>query len=354
MIELGPWVDVDLGAVLRNARRYAGIVGTRIMPMVKANGYGLGMIPVARTLEALGPWGFGVATVGEGIRLRGAGVTRPIVVFWPFNPVSLDDYLAHDLRPAIGNLEGLRTWCERSTRPFHVAFDTGMSRTGFRWHDTEIICEVRNALGNAPGFEGAFTHFSSSDSAAETTELQWTRFGEIINGLETRPPLVHAANSAAAQWGNRYSGNLCRPGIFLYGGRAGSLDPEPVATLSAVVLAVRTLRPGDPVSYGGTWHATDECEIATIGAGYADGIQRALGNRGRAWIAGHERPIVGRVTMDMTMVAMPRGTARVGDRVILFGGPVGVDEQAERAGTIAYELLTSIGPRVIRRYRGKS
>jgi alanine racemase len=352
-LEQGPWLDVDLGALLRNARRYGRIVGTRLLPMVKADGYGLGAVAAARTLETLGPWGFGVATLAEGRALRGAGITRPIVVFWPFAPAALEDYLAADLRPAIGDPAALRAWIARGGRPFHLSIDTGMGRTGVRWHDTEGLDAIRDLLAAAPGYEGAFTHFASADLSSEATELQWTRFHEVVVTLGARPPLLHAANSAAAQWGDRYAGTMARPGIFLYGGPAGTLEPEPVATFAAEVLAVSRLRPGDPVSYGGTWRATEECEVATIGAGYADGIFRTLGNRGLIHLGGRTVPIAGRVTMDMTMVALTEGLVRVGDRAVLWGGPVPLAEQAERAGTIAYELLTAAGPRVIRRYRGE-
>src|SRR6185369_11743748 len=163
MVEQGPWLDVDLGAVLRNARHYAGIVGVRLLPMVKANAYGLGAVPVARTLEALGPWGFGVASVSEGRALRQAGIGRPIVVFWPFDPSLLDDYAGFDLRPAIGDLDGLRAWLVAGAggnRPFHVSIDTGMSRTGFRWHDGAAIAALRELVTEAAGFEGIFTHFA--------------------------------------------------------------------------------------------------------------------------------------------------------------------------------------------------
>src|SRR5262245_45056464 len=151
---IGPRLDVDLGALQRNARAYAGRVGVRLLPMVKANGYGTGAVPVARALEPLGPWGFGVATVAEGRALRQAGVTRPIVAFLPFVPAALDDYLAADLRPAIGDLQGLAAWLGRSERPFHLEIDSGMGRGGIRWHDGGVIDALAARLREARGFEG--------------------------------------------------------------------------------------------------------------------------------------------------------------------------------------------------------
>jgi alanine racemase len=356
MAEQGPWLDVDLGAVLRNARQYAGIVGVRLLPMVKANAYGLGVVPVARTLEALAPWGFGVASVSEGRALRQAGIGRPIVVFWPFDPSLLDEYVGSDLRPAIGDVDGLRAWLaagSKGSRPFHVSIDTGMSRAGFRWHDAAGIAALRELVTDAPGFEGIYTHFASADLSSEATEVQWTRFRDVVSSLGGPPPLIHAANSAAAQWGDRFAGNLARPGIFLYGGAAGRLEPEPVATLSGRVLAIRSIRAGDPVSYGATWRAAEPAEIATIAIGYADGVLRSQSGKGEVLVNGRVAPIAGRVTMDMTMVVVPPGGAKPGDRAVLFGDGLALDRQAERAGTIAYELLTAVGPRVIRRYRGE-
>jgi alanine racemase len=348
----GPWVEVDLGALQRNARDYASRVGVRLMPMVKADGYGLGAVAVARALEPLGPWGFGVVALAEARALRAAGVTRPIVAFWPFAPADLDDCLALGVRPAIADPEGLACWLAAGDHPFHLSIDTGMGRAGLRWHEAGALERVRALLARAVGYEGAFTHFHSADESAEATELQWTRLHACLAALGGAPPLVHAANSAAGQWGGRYGGNLARPGIFLYGGRAGALVPEPVARLAARVATVRPIRAGDTVSYGATFRADADGEVVTLAVGYADGLPRSLGNRGRVALAGQWFPIAGRVTMDMTMVVTPAGTTRVGERAVLFGPELPIDEQAGAAGTIAYELLTALGPRVSRLYRG--
>lgn len=348
----GPWAEIDLGAVQRNARAYGAQVGVRLLPMVKANAYGLGAVPVVRALEALGPWGFGVAALSEARQLRAAGVVRPIVAFIPFVPADLEACLALDVRPAIGDAEALDAWIRRSNRPFHLAIDTGMGRGGVAWHDEAGLERIRALLAGAAGYEGAFTHFHSADVSSEATELQWTRFHAILAALGGAPPLVHGANSAAAQWGSRYAGTLARPGIYLYGGRAGGLEPEPVVRLSARVVAVRPIRAGDTVSYGATFRAPDDGEVVILAIGYADGLPRALGNRGAVRLGGTEARIAGRVTMDMTMTVVPRGTARVGQRAVLYGPELSIDAQAEAAGTIAYELLTSLGSRVIRHYRG--
>ncbi len=346
----GPWLEVDLDALLRNATTFARRVGVPLLPMVKANGYGLGAVRVVRALESLGPWGYGVATVAEAEELRRAGIERPIVVFRPFGAAAADGYLAIGARPAIGDLGGLDAWTSRGGQPFHLAIDTGMGRGGVPWHDRDQLMAIAPRLG--PGFEGAFTHFHSADGDESATAAQWTRFEDALGALGRRPTLVHAANSGAGQWGSRFAGTIARPGIFLYGGKAGSLRPEPVARFVAPVCAVTPLRTGDTVSYGATFRAAEPADAVTLGAGYADGVRRSLGNVGLVAFDDRLLPIAGRVTMDLTVVVAPRGTVRVGDRGTFFGGPNDLDAQAERAGTISYELLTAVGARVARRYQG--
>ena len=340
------WAEVSLIALVANARTVAGISGARLLPMVKANGYGLGAPMVARALEAVDPWGFGVATVEEGFSLRAAGITRPILVFAPLHPSLISRYLAQDLRPTISDLKALDAWSAESGNPFHVEVDTGMSRTGFRWDDRS---GWQNRIREARGLEGVFTHFYAAENDSRSVDAQWERLQQVVASLGGKSVLVHAANSAAALRGRVYAGDLVRPGIFLYGGAAGDREPESVVKLRARVVAVRRVQPGDTVSYGATWTAPAETLIATLGIGYADGIPRSLGNSGMVELRGKVVPIVGRVTMDFTMVACD-GPCEVGDIATVYGGLVSLDQQAQRAGTISYELLTSIGARLPRCY----
>ena len=270
------------------------------------------------------------------------------MVFTPMLPAQIDACLADELRPVIGDLAALRAWTTRGGGPFHVEIDTGMSRAGFRWNDREQIHALAAGLAGAQSWEGIFTHFHSADEGAAMEE-QWSRFTAVLEGLPARPPLVHGANSAAALQGAAYAADLVRPGIFLYGGGVGGHEPEPVVALRARVVAARRVLPGDTVSYGATWRAERPATVVTIAAGYADGIPRALSNRSVIELNDELAPIVGRVTMDMVMVAA-RGPAGPGDIATIFGGRVSLDRQAEAAGTIAYELLTSMGRRVVRRY----
>jgi alanine racemase len=348
------WVDVDLGALVANARALSAICGSRLMPMVKANGYGLGAVEIAKALEVIEPWGYGVATVGEGAALRAAGIGRPLLVVSPFVARTSAEYLAFGLRPTIGDPEALRVWRGASDGPFHLEIDTGMGRAGVRWDDERGLSEMGSLLRDTTGWEGIFTHFHSAETDPASTELQWTRLLDVLACLPGRPPLVHAANSAAALRGRCYAGDLARPGIFLYGGSAGGAAPLPVAALRARVVAVRRVSPGDTVSYGATWRAAQPTTIATLGVGYADGLHRAVSHAGGGQrlveLNGRTVPIVGRVTMDLCMVAVDGEAVSIGDVATIFGGLVSLDAQARSSGTIAYEVLTALGPRLPRRY----
>jgi alanine racemase len=349
------WVDVDLAALCANARTVAALSGSRLLPMVKANGYGLGAVEVARALQNVDPWGFGVATVDEGAALRAAGITGPILVLTPLMPEWIDQYLALDLRPSIGDVPALESWIARGGQPFHVEIDTGMSRAGLRYDDRAALARFAALLQNTGSWEGAFTHFLAAESDPATTRQQWDRFLDALRTLPRRPPIVHAANSAASLQGQSFAGDLVRPGIFLYGGSAGAIEPRPVAAFRGHVVAVRRILAGDTVGYGATWRADRPVTVATIGIGYADGFPRGSPAAGQERfkreieVQGRLAPVVGRVTMDMCMVATEERVVP-GDVATVFGGMVSLDNQAHAAGTISYELLTRLGPRVARRY----
>jgi alanine racemase len=350
------WVDVDLAALVANAQTIAMVSGSRLLPMVKANGYGLGAVEVAGALESLDPWGYGVACPEEGAALRASGIARPILLASPLVPQWIDDCLKHDLRPSIGDASVLEAWIARTRRPFHLEIDTGMSRAGVRWDDRPGLSRLRALLEIADGWEGAFTHFHTAESDADATRRQWDRLQEVLRGLPRRPPLVHAANSAAALQGKSYAGDLVRPGIFLYGGAVGASVPRPVAALRGRVLSIRSIAAGDTVGYGATWRAVKATTVATVSVGYADGFPRAAPGADGVQRAreielnGRLVPLLGRVTMDMCMAAAENSPA-LGDVATVFGGLATLDRQAEAAGTISYELLTRLGPRVARCYR---
>jgi len=345
------WVEVDLGALLQNGTAYAARAGVPLLPMVKADAYGLGAVPVARALERLDPWGFGVATVEEGEELRAAGVTRPIVVF---TPLLVDDLGAAErarLTPSLGTRETILAW--RATGlPWQLAIDTGMSRAGVQWNELDSIVDL---LASPP--EGAFTHFHSADLADESRATQEDRFNRAIATLPVRPAMLHAENSSAVERRGKSPWTVARPGIFLYGvsiGVASGLAPRAVASVRARVVDLRVIEDGETVSYGATYRAVGRRRIATLGIGYADGYRRVLGNRAVALMGGRRAPVVGVVTMDMTMLDVTDVPCSMGDVATLIGrdgaDEITVSELAAFGGLSPYEVLTGLRGRLPRRY----
>jgi alanine racemase len=344
------WVDVDLDALVRNARSFIAATGVPVIPMLKADGYGLGALMVARALAEVDPWGYGVATVEEARELHVNGIVRPIVVFTPLTPPMIEFTNAIAARPTICDVEALQAWLERGVGPFHIEIDTGMGRSGIPWDDLEALAIARNLLSDATGWEGIFTMFHSAERDPIATAGQWQRFHHALAALGRRPPLVHAAASAAGAYGGTYAADATRPGIHLYGGRVAGLDNVPVAALRARVVATRRVATGASVSYDATWTAPNPTTVATLAIGYADGVHRRLSNGGAVELLGQRVRIVGRVTMDHLMIDVGDLAVEIGDVATLFGGLVTLEEQAALAGTVSYELLTSLGPRLPRRY----
>jgi alanine racemase len=317
--------------------------------MIKADAYGLGALAVARALESLDPWGFGLATIDEAIALREAGVARRLVVFTPPRAQFASVYEEYDLTAVVDTPAIAAVW----PGPYHVEVDTGMARCGVRWDAPD---ELRQCDGKH--LEGVFTHFHSADAGVDTVVGQWQRFQHALSGFERRPPVVHAANSAGA-WRLQERLDLVRPGIFLYGGRhAPDLPaPQPVVTIRAPIVSIREIPAGESVSYGATWVADHPTRIATVAIGYADGFSRTVEDRASVIVAGERRPVVGRVTMDFVMVALEGGDdVQVGDVTTVVGrdrtASILIDEFAEWAGTNAYEALARLGPRVPRYHVG--
>ena len=364
------WIEVQGSAVRRNyhtIRSAAGGIG--VIPMVKADGYGLGAEGVVTALEAEDPLAWGVAAVEEGTRLRTLGVRRPILVFAPLPPGSYGEAVAADLTVCLSSLDGLRRLDEAAARhpggtaSFHVEVDTGIGRAGFDWRRAAewgpvIVARQRAGMRWA----GCYTHLHSADEDPSTIAEQWRRLVEVLGGLShpREDFMVHVQNSAGALHGGRlasggYRVDAVRPGVFLYGGSAGPGLPEPVpvAAVRARVVLVREAAPGSTLGYGATHTARGPERWATLGIGYGDGLPRALGNRGEALIRGRRVPIIGRVSMDMTVVNISDvDGVEPGDVATLIGESgaerITVDEVAGLAGTISYEVLTGFTPRLPR------
>lgn len=347
-------MEVDVGALVDNARTVAKIAGTRLLPVVKANAYGVGAVTVSRALEQLDPWGYGVATVEEGGELRAAGITRPVLVFMPARAPAFDDYDRYQLTPALGDADSIREWTTRGDRPFHVEIDTGMGRAGVRWDDVDELGEAVDT----PSFEGCYTHFHSAERDAGTLDEQLERFQKALAHLPRRPRLLHVANSAAALRGKKFAFDMVRPGIFLYGGVAAEslAAPKPVVNIRARVISMRRICKGESVSYNASWVAPRDTVVATLGIGYADGIRRdlGLGGNARVLLRGKRCPIVGVVQMDMALVETGTVDVQVGDIATLVGEEakqrITLGEFAAWSGELAHEVLTGLGTRLPRVY----
>ena len=348
------WVEVDLGALCRNGAALAARAGVPLVPMVKADGYGIGGLRAALALDSLNPWGFGVATVTEGDELRRGGITRPIIVFTPILRTEIDALRRADLTPALGDPAVIESWV-RTGRPWQLQVDTGMSRAGMPWHQ---VAEHRGLFERAAP-QGVFTHFHSAELEDGSRDVQERRFAEALAALPQRPAMVHCENGPAVERRSPSPWTVVRSGIFLYGVpgfEGGAISPEPVASLRARIVELRTVADGETVSYDATWKAVGARRIATVPVGYADGYRRGLSNRGTALLGGVRVPVAGRVTMDMTMFDVTGTDAALGDLVTLLGEDAGdvitVGEMAKASDISAYEILTGLRLRLPRRYPG--
>jgi alanine racemase len=348
------WVDIDLGALLRNATKIATQARVPLLPMVKADAYGLGAVAVSRALERLDPWGFGVATTFEGEELRRAGIKRPIIVFTPLLLEDFDAAVRADLTPSLSTRESILRWSE-TERPWQLSVDTGMSRAGLPWSAIDTIRDV--LIDHAP--QGVYTHFHSAERNDETRAEQERRFASALAALPVRPGMIHAENSPAVEHRGPSQWSVVRPGVFLYGVTSGNnaqIQPEPVAAMRARVVDIRVVPDGDTVSYGGSYRAVGDRRIATLPVGYADGYRRALSNRASVLMRGRRVPVAGVVTMDMTMIDVTDVECEIGDVATLIGADgddrIDVNEVASVGELSPYEVLTSLRGRLPRRYLG--
>jgi len=346
-------VEIDLGALQRNGAAVARRAGVPLLPMIKADAYGLGAAAALRALDVLEPWGYGVATVAEGEELRDLGVARPVVVFTPLLEQELARARSARLTPTLGFPAEIEAWRRAGGGTWHLSIDTGMSRAGIPWRQ---VNEIRHLVEMHPP-EGAFTHFHSAELDNGTQAAQELLFRDAVASLPSRPRLLHTANSAAISRGGRSDWDLVRPGIFLYGvgsGRNAGIQPEPVVNLRAPIVEIRNLEPGDTVSYGATLRVERAARIATLAVGYADGYPRSLSERGSVLAGGTLAPIAGTVTMDMTMIDVTTVRCEVGDIATLIGRAgntvLTIERVADDAGMSPYELLTGLRSRVERTY----
>ncbi|HSC88716.1 MAG TPA: alanine racemase [Polyangiaceae bacterium] len=367
--------------VLRTVSSRRNQAAPRIWAVLKADGYGHGAKAVARTLERGGVDGVCVALVEEGVELREAGISVPILVMGGYYKSAFRELLHHGLTPVLhepAQVEELaRTLAsaELGRARAHIKVDTGMARLGAPPSEWSRLATVL-ARHREIVFEGLMTHFANADGpesdALEAPLDSFARACEVFRAEGLVPELRHAANSAALLRGGA-SFDVVRPGIALFGPnplpRAGLADADdlastlrPVMSIHTRVVAVRDLAPGDAVGYGSTWVATRPSRVATVPMGYADGLSRAVSNRGAMLVRGRRAPIVGIVSMDMTMLDVTDVPgAALGDEVVVLGSQkvpgerssaeITAHDLARAAGTIPWEVLTNVSRRVPRFYR---
>ena len=368
------WAEVDLNALRHNVAVIREHVGANVglMAVVKANAYGHGVVELARELRYLVEM-FGVASVAEALQLRRVAPDTSTVVLGPALPEEREALMRNAFIPVVSSLEEAQAYsklagCLKLTDPFpiHLKVDTGMGRIGV-WYEEAL--EVARAISALPGVQlsGMATHLPAAEEDTEGTRAQLTRWETLIGDLRKAGiaiPVIHSLNSAGTILFNDRAhtasgGGLIRPGLILYGSSpvpGFQARLRPVLAWKTRITLLRQVPAGRTVSYGGTFITPAPMRIATVCAGYADGYSRHLSNTGaQVLIGGRRCPVLGRVTMDQILVdASGVPEAAVGDEVVLIGsqggGEITAAELAEKAGTIPWEIFTTISSRVVRYY----
>jgi alanine racemase len=362
-------IVVDLDALALNLRSIRAHVGVPVMGIVKANAYGHGLVPVALHLQAQGIEQLGVAFLEEGVALRQAGITIPILVLGGIFGPQVAQFIAHDLEITVSSLDKLRqveTAAQALGRKavIHLKIDTGMERIGVHSYSAAPFIDAAVASQWCV-LKGIYSHLACADDPrSPMTALQVERFLEAcayITRIGAPMPLRHLANSGGVLHFPDTHLDMVRPGILLYGvlpdpASLPAVDVKPVLSLVSQVVYFKVVRAGNPVSYGATWAPLEDTRVVTIPIGYGDGYPRALSSRGEVLIRGRRYPIVGRICMDQFMVDIGHESAWNEDEVVLIGrqgeATIPVEALALTAGTIPYEILTGLNQRIPREYRG--
>jgi len=369
------WVEISFSRLRRNFERVRALAGHRkVMAVIKANAYGHGAVAVAKCLANCGVDWFGTATVEEAVELRDAGITQPVLLLGGLYMSDPAHLIQYQLTPSVSSTARLNTYAEcahRLGRPieFHLKVDTGMGCLGLPPDRlVSFVGHYRELEGLR--LTGLLTHLASAeDMVATQTEEQLARFHralETLHSLEVHPAWVHVSNAAALLTRRDIPENLVRIGALLYGYHLPILYPpgvkppdlpvfESVLTFKSRVVYLKDVPSGTPLGYGAAFHARRPSRIATVPVGYADGLSRALSNRGQAIVRGLRARIAGNISMDLTLLDVTDipGVA-VGDEVILIGesgdSSISALDVAQQIGTVPYEVLCSIGKRVPRIY----
>jgi alanine racemase len=365
------WVEVDLAALRHNVRLLRELAApAAVMAVVKADAYGHGAVPVARAAREAGAAWLGVALVEEGVALRDAGIDAPIMVLSEPPLDAAPAVIANRLTPVVYTQAGIESLAKAATASgsgplaVHVKVDTGMHRVGCAQGDARILADlIRDRDELTLG--GLLTHFAVADEPDDPyTARQLARFDAVLGDLAragVAPGVVHAANSAATIAFPTARRDLVRCGIAIYGLAPAPIFEDalpllPVMSFKAEVSHVKWLDRGERLSYGLRYELERPGTVATVPVGYADGVPRDLSNRGgEVLVRGRRHPMAGTITMDQLLVDMGDVPVEPGDEVVLIGRQgdeeITAAEWAERLGTIAYEIVCGIGPRVPRGYR---
>ncbi|MFP4466363.1 MAG: alanine racemase [Candidatus Goldiibacteriota bacterium] len=356
--------EIDLAALKYNFTALKRKTKKKIIPVIKANAYGHGIVEISRFLEKeCGADILAAARMSEGIQLRKNGIKTGILILNGAGKDEISDAVRNNLAVSVHCAEKLKdvsAFCAKNRKKadIHLKFNTGMNRLGISLTDA---LRVKKTVDMNPRIrlKGIYTHFADADKKNDTRTLKQARELEKLKKIFGDGPMYHAANSAAAARYESVRFDAVRPGIMLYGCYPGGgfrfdIKLKPVMSLSAPVIQVRKIKKGDKVSYGGKYTAPSVRTIAVVGIGYGDGFFRSLSNKGYVLIKGKKAPVLGAVCMDMTAVRAPEKTKN-GDRAVVFGksgkAVISVEQIAEKAGTIPYEILTGITDRVERVYR---
>lgn len=357
------WLEINLDAYRRNLQALSAHTGRPVLAVLKANAYGHGLTLLAPAAMDAGCPGVAVALPEEGAELR-AGFEGRIVVFGVTLPDQALLLVENDLEPTVIRTKTAIALSDAAAAAgkqigVHIKVDTGMTRVGIEPEQALAFCAE---VASLPGLRlaGVYTHFAGAESEdATSVEAQWALFRPIVDALSTWSPrpAVHAANSPAGIWFPPSWLDWIRGGIVTFGvppsGRELPFDVEPVATLKARLVQVREVPPGRKVSYSGTWTAPRPSRLALAPLGYADGVPWALGNRGCALVRGQRVPIVGRICMDQLVLDVTEvPPIEEGEEAVFLGRQghqqITAMEWADLAGTISYEILTGLSPRLPR------
>lgn len=368
------WAEISLSNLEHNYRLLRDLLpaGCRYLSLIKANAYGHGMVPVAKKMEALGADYFAVACLDEALEVRRAGIRTPVLILGVTLPEDAEEVVRCGATQSVSDRDGalaLSAAAQKLGLParVHIKLDTGMSRVGFPARE-ECAEETARAVLEVcalPGIdaEGIFTHFAAADDPAREpyTMMQFQRFLDMLDRLEKLGrtfPIRHcAASSATLNYPCTYL-DMVRPGIAQFGhypaagmeGLAGG-ELKPVMSVKSRVVLVKDLPAGTCVSYGCTCTLTRDSRVATVPIGYGDGFFRLLSNRGEMLVSGRRAKILGRICMDMCMIDVTDiPGVKPGDVATVFGPGLPLEEKADAAGTIQYEMLCDISPRVPRIY----